>query len=358
MKKAVKILSVITAVIMVISVFSSCGANTGVSDNSEKSGDVTLRVYNWGEYIDPDVLTAFEEETGIKIEYSTFNDNESMYAKVKNAGDDSYDVVFPSDYMVKQMIKEDMLAPLDFENIPNAAYTQEQFKNPIYDPENKYSVPYLWDLPGILYNTDYVDEEIDSLSALFDDKYAGKVCLLDSMRDTIGLTLKYLGYSMNDTDPAHINEAKELLISKKKNVLAYGTDELAGKVMSGSAYVSMVYSGEGLCAMDEAENVQFAIPKEGTNIAIDCMVILKSSSHKKEAEQFINYLSDPEVSLKNADYTMYHTVNAKSMELLDEETKNDKIRYPDVDMTLGTFEYYTSPNEPYVDAWTAIKASK
>ena len=351
MKKLFKLTCLAMSAFLLLGVLSGCaGSNDG--------GTVTLKVYNWGEYVDPDVLEQFTAETGIKISYSTFNDNESMFTKVKNAGDNSYDVVFPSDYMVAQMIENDMLAPLNFDNIPNASYTEKQFLNPVYDPENKYSVPYLLDMPGILYNTDYVDEDITSLRCLFDEKYAGKVCMLDSMRDTIGLTLKMLGYSMNDTDSAHINEAKDLLIKQKPNVLAYGTDDLAGKVMSGTAALAVVYSGEGRYAASEADNLKFVIPEEGTNVAIDNMVILKTSKHQAEAEQFINFMSRPEISLKNAQYTYYQTINSGAKELMSEEEKSDASALPAIDMESGKFEYFTSSNEPYVEAWTEIKASK
>lgn len=341
-----KLVSVCLMLVLVLSLFSGCGDDR-----------VTIRVYNWGEYIDEDMIDRFEDETGIRVEYTTFDTNEGMYTKVKNAGDDSYDVVVPSDYMIKKMIEEDMLAELNFSNIPNITNVDPLYLNPSYDPEGKFSVPYLAGAVGILYNTDETGgADIDSWRALFDDKYAGKVCMLDSMRDSIGLTLKMLGYSMNDTDPAHINEAKELLIAQKPNVLAYGTDNLAQKVMTGTAAMAMVYPGEGISAVDEQpENLKFVIPKEGSNIAVDSFVILKTTKHQPEAEAFINFMLNPEVAAANAVASGYGTTNAAAKKVLPEDVANDPRLYPSADV-VAKCEEFTSPNEPYLDAWNEIKA--
>ncbi len=346
MKKIAKALTVLLSLVLVLGMFSGCGEDK-----------TTIRVYNWGEYIDEDMIDLFEEETGIRVDYTTFNDNESMYAKVKNAGDASYDVIVPSDYMIKQMIAEDMLAPIHFENIPNLTNVDPRYLNPSYDPEGKYSVPYLAGLVGILYNTDETgDAEIDSWSALFDAKYAGKVCMLDSMRDTIGLTLKMLGYSMNDTDPAHIEEAKNLLIAQKENVLAYGTDELTEKVMSGTAAMSMVYPGEGIGAVDEQpENLRFVIPNEGSNLAVDSFVIPKNSTHQAEAEAFINFMLRADVAAANAIASGYATTNQAAKAQLPEEIIDNPCLYPS-DEVMARCEEFTSENTPYVEAWNEIKA--
>lgn len=346
MKKMVKVLSVLLMLTLVLGLFSGCGDDR-----------VTIRVYNWGEYIDEDMIDLFEEETGIRVDYTTFNDNESMYAKVKNAGDDSYDVIVPSDYMIKQMIAEDMLAPINFENVPNLSNVDPLYLNPSYDPEGMYSAPYLAGLVGILYNTDETGgEEINSWKALFDPKYAGKVCMLDSMRDSVGLTLKMLGYSMNDTDPAHIEEAKNVLIAQKPNVLAYGTDELTEKVMSGTAAMAMVYPGEGISAVaEQPENLKFVIPVEGSNLAVDSFVIPKNSTHKAEAEAFINFMLRPDVAAANAQASGYATTNKAAKELLPPEVINNACLYPSEDV-MQKCEAFTSDNAPYVEAWNEIKA--
>ena len=325
--------------------------------SSEKK--TTIRVYNWGEYIADGVLEQFEEETGIRVEYDTFNDNESLYAKVKNAGSDSYDIIVPSDYMIKKMIDEDMLAQINYDNIPNIVNLDPQYQNLSYDPQSAYSVAYLTDMVGILYNIDETGREITSLKDLFDPAFARKVCMLDSIRDTIGLTLKSLGYSMNDTDPEHVAQARDMLLEQKPNVLAYGTDELAPKVMSGAAAMAMVYLGEGMTALEEQpENMRFAIPSEGTNRAVDAFVILKTSKNKEAAEKFINFMLRPDIALKNSVETGYSTPNRAAKELLDDEIKNDPNRYPPASVLEKCEIYETLPadNTSFIDAWNMVKA--
>jgi len=303
-----------------------------------------------------ELLDKFEEETGIKVLYDVYTDNESLYAKIRNSGEDSYDIIVPSDYMIKKMISEDMLAKIDFNNIPNIKNINEAYLNPSYDPSGEYSVPYFYGMVGILYNKNKVDGKIKGMKDLFDEKYSRNVCMLYSMRDTIGMTLKMLGYSMNDTDPAHINEAKEILIKQKPNVLAYGTDELVPKVADGSAAMAMVYSGDGIvAATEDPENVEFVIPEEGSNIAMDSMVILKTSKHKSEAEKFINFMLDAENSAQNAIYTGYSTPNKEAWNLLSDEVKNDSRRYL-TDEMMAKCEEFTSDNSHYVDAWDEILA--
>lgn len=351
MKKSFKNVAVILCVAIIMSVcLSGCGSS---------EAKTTIRVYNWGEYIADDVLEQFEEETGIKVEYDTYNDNESLYAKIKKAGSDSYDVIVPSDYMVKKMIDEDMLAPINFDNVPNFGNIDPQFKNLSFDPDNVYSVPYLTDMVGILYNIDETGREITSWKDLFDPAFARKVCMLDSIRDSIGLTLKMLGYSMNDTDPEHIAEARDMLLEQKPNVLAYGTDELAPKVMSGAAAMAMVYLGEGITAIEEQpENMRFAIPVEGTNRAIDNLVILKTSKNKEAAEQFINFMLRPEIAVKNSIETGYSTPNTAAKKLLPDEIKNDPNRYPPASILEKCEIYETLPadNTSFIDAWNMVKA--
>lgn len=341
-----KIIALILMLAVVIGCFSGCSGKS----------KTTIRVYNWGEFIDMDLLDKFEKETGIKVLYDVYTDNESLYAKIKNSGEDAYDIIVPSDYMIKKMISEDMLAKLDFNNIPNYKNLNESYLKPSYDPTGEYSVPYFYGMVGVLYNKNKVDGKITSMKDLFDEKYEREVCMLYSMRDTIGMTLKMLGYSMNDTAPAHINEAKDLLIKQKPNVLAYGTDELVPKVADGTAAMAMVYSGDGIVAASEdPENVELVIPEEGTNIAMDSMVILKTSKNKEAAEKFINFMLDADNAAQNAETTGYSTPNKAAWELLDDETKNDERRYPS-DAMIAKSEEFTSDNSFYVDAWDEILA--
>ncbi len=351
MKRLVKVMAIVLCVAVIVPFVLG-----GCSSDPDK---VTIRVYNWGEYIAEDVLEQFEEETGIHVEYDTFNDNESMYAKVKTSGSDSYDVVIPSDYMIKKMIDEDMLAPINYENIPNIVNLDPSFENLSYDPEGTYSVPYLRDMVGILYDIEQTGRELNSIDDLFDPAFSRKVCMLDSIRDTIGMTLKSLGYSMNDTDPAHIAQARDKLLAQKEHVLAYGTDDLAPKVMNGSAALAMVYTGEGINAVaEQPENLRFVIPQEGSNFAVDAMVILKTSKNKEAAEKFINFMLEPEVALANCLETGYSTTNSAAKEMLDDEVKNDPGRYPPQEILdrCEIFETLPSESTEYIDAWNMIKA--
>lgn len=340
-----KIIALILCVSLVLGI-AACS-------NSDKK---VLYVYNWGNFIADGVLDQFEEETGIKVVYEEFDDNENMYTKVKTAGD-MYDIVVPSDYMVKKMIDEDMLAPINLENIPNFSNLDEQYTNMIFDEGNKYSVPYFVGTVGILYNKDLTGKEITKMSDMFDTKYSGEICMLYSMRDTIGMTMKMLGYSMNDINPDHINHAKDVLIEQKPHVLAYGADDIPRKVIDGTAAMALVYSGEGIKAsMEQPENVRFVIPEEGSNIAIDNFVILKDSKHKEEAEMFINFMLREDIAYKNAMETGYTTPNKVAKEKLPDEIKNDTNRYPTEDI-LSKCEIFHSSNKHYVDAWDLILAA-
>ena len=350
MKKLAKMMVVVLLVALVVPMaFSGC----------DSGSQVTLKIYNWGEYIAPEVLDEFTAQTGIAVDYSTFNDNESMYAKVKNSGSESYDIVFPSDYMVKKMIQEDMLAELDYSNIPNIENLDPAFTDLSYDAEGAYSVPYLWGTVGILYNINETGKELTSMRDMFDETFARKICMLDSMRDTIGMTLKMLGYSMNDTDVEHINEARDILLDQKDIVLAYGTDEIPQKVVTGAAAMALVYSGEGVRVVEEdPENMRFVIPEEGSNFAVDAMVILKTTKHQKEAEMFINFMLDPEIALLNTVETGYSTTNAPAKDMLDDEIRNNPGRYPSQEVMdkCEIFETIPADNKAYNEAWNMIKA--
>lgn len=298
---------------------------------------VVLNVFNWGDYIDKELLTKFEKETGIKINYELFDTNESMLAKLETGGT-AYDVIFPSDYVIEEMIKKGMLAKIDFSNIPNFKYIDDRFKNLNYDPSNEYSVPYFWGTLGILYNTGMVTEPVDSWDILWDEKYAGKILMLDSMRDTIGVALKKLGYSVNTTDPQHIQQAKELLIQQKGMVNGYYVDEITDMMINEDAALALNWSGP---AMDiywqDIEYIKYAVPKEGSNLWFDCMVIPTASKHKKEAEMFINFMLDPDNAYQNTEFVGYATPNKAALEMV-------KENYPEV---VEMDAYY--PSEEVLD---------
>lgn len=320
---------------------------------------VTLRVYNWGDYIDEDVITAFEEKYGIRVIYETFATNEDMYVKL-NSGGAAYDVVFPSDYMIKRMIKEDMLHKIDLDNIPNFKHIHPRFTNLSYDPHNEYSVPYKWGTVGILYNTTMVDEPVDSWGILWDERYARNIFMLDSQRDSIAVALKLLGYSLNTRDPEELQAAKEALIRQKPLVLAYLGDEVKDKMISGEAALAVVWSGDAVYMRWENEDLNYVVPKEGSNLWFDAMVIPKTSRHKREAELFINFLSDPKIALMNTEYIGYSTPNATAIGMLDPKWLADPVAYPSEEEVAHceVFEDLSDVLELYNRIWDEVKTAR
>ncbi len=318
----------------------------------------TIYVYNVGDYIDEEVIKLFEKEyPEINVNYETYYTNEEMHAKVK-AGRTAYDVVFPSDYMVERMIDEDMLLPIDFSNIPNYKNIGDEFKGLDYDSGAKYSVPYMWGTMGILYNKKMADEEdVQSWQAMYDSKYKGEIFMLDSERDMISITLKSLGYSMNSTDDSELAEAEKALVEQKPLVKAYCGDEVKDKMIANEGAMTIAWSGDAFYCMTLNEDLAYSVPKEGSNLWFDSMVIPKTSKHKKEAELFIDFMCRPEIAKMNADYIGYSTANTAAKELLDDEIKNNTLRYPDITKleNMEIFTYDAELAKKHMDLWSRVK---
>ena len=349
---------VIPAVICAVFVFGGFYyAQESNMMNSEK-----VVVYNWGEYLDPEVLTLFEQETGIDVVYEEFETNEILYPKV-SSGAIAYDVVCPSDYMIQRMIENDLLSEINFDNIPNLKNIGKQYleQSRQFDPENKYSVPYCWGTVGILYNKTMVDEPVDSWSILWNPKYKDSILMQDSVRDAFGAALKYLGYSLNSTDLDELNEAKNLLIEQKPLVQAYVIDQVRDKMIGNEAALGVIYSGEAIYTQKENPNLEYVIPKEGSNIWIDSWVIPKNAEHKENAEKFINFLCRPDIALKNFEYITYSTPNEAARELIEDESiRNSEIAFPDLSRydNLETFQYLgIEADQVYGDLWNKVKSS-
>ena len=318
-------------------------------------------VYNWGEYIDPEVLDMFEEETGITVVYEEFETNESMFPKVQ-AGAVSYDLVCPSDYMIQRMIENNLLAEINFNNIPNLKNIGEQYlkQSQGFDPENKYSVPYCWGTVGILYNKTMVDGPIDSWSILWNEKYADQILMQNSVRDAFGIALKYLGYSLNSTDLDELEAAKELLMKQKPLVQAYVVDQVRDKMISNEAAIGVIYSGEAIYTQSENPNLEYVIPKEGSNVWIDSWVIPKNAQNKENAEAFINFLCRPDIAKMNFDYITYSTPNTAARELIEDDAiRNSTIAFPNASELerCETFNYLgTKFDNIYNELWREIKS--
>ena len=328
---------------------------------SKSSSDKQVIVYNWGEYIDPETLDMFEEETGIKVVYDEFETNEIMYPKVE-AGATAYDVLCPSDYMIQKLIENDLLQEINFDNIPNVKNIGQQYfdQSQEFDPENKYSVPYCFGTVGILYNKTMVDDPVDSWSILWDEKYADNILMQDSVRDAFMVALKLKGYSMNTLDEGELNEAKQILIDQKPLVQAYVIDQVRDKMIGNEAAIGVIYSGEAIFTQRENADLEYVIPKEGTNVWIDSWVIPKNAPNMENAEKFIDFMCREDVALKNFEYITYSTPNDAARALIeDEDIKNSKIAFPDLSQynNLETFHYLGADGDAlYNELWKEVKA--
>ena len=329
---------------------------------SEYDPDVTINVYSWGEYIangtdgSMDVNAEFTARTGIKVNYTPFDSNESLYSKLVGGGAD-YDVIVPSDYMVSKLINEDMLLPLDFENIPNYQYIDGQFRSPGYDPENRYSVPYTWGVVGVFYNTRYI-ESVESWESLWDDEYAGKILMFDNPRDSFAIAQFMLGQDVNTTDPEDWRAAADLLKDQKPLVQAYVMDQIFDKMESGEAWIAPYYAGDAAILVDNSEDIDFAVPKEGTNFFVDAMCVPKTASHKREAEEYINFLCDPEIAGANMDYVGYSTPETAAKEYLDPEVAESPLHYPSEETLSRTQIFVNLPEETSREVdrlWAEVK---
>ena len=314
---------------------------------------ITLNVYNWGQYIadgsdgSMEVIKEFESRyPHIKVNYSTYDSNEIMYSKLSNGGI-TVDLIIPSDYMIARLISEDMLLPLDFDNIPNYQYIDENFKNTAYDPENRYSVPYTWGTVGILYNTKYVDEaDVTGWELLWNEKYTGKILTFGNSRDAFGVAQYLLGYDVNTTDKEELRHCAELLKQQKPVLQQYVMDEIFAIMQNEEAWIAPYYAGDCLTMMGENENLAFYLPEnQGFNLFIDAMCIPSCAQEKEAAELFINFLCDPEIAGANMDWICYGTPLSAAKEYIDPEMVNDPVTYPDSTVLANGSSYAYLPEE-------------
>ena len=344
-----KLLTIALALVLTLSLMPQAGAE-GV-----------VNVFNWDDYINDEVIALFEEETGIKVNYMRFTLNEDMLVQARTSPG-AFDVIFPSDYMIERMIRENLLQPLDFSLIPNASYTLDWMLNPDFDPENKYSVPYMWGTVGILYDQTRVLAPIDSWGALFDDTYKGEVFMMDSPRDTLGVALKYLGYSINSTNPLEIQAAANLLIDQKQRgiVKAYQVDETKDKMAAGEGILAVMWSGDAQYAINLNSNLVYTVPMEGSNVWIDSMVIPAGAQNVENAHAFINFLSRPDIAQLYTEYIEYSSPNSGAIELMGEEYIENPNLNPDAD-TIARSEYLHDIQDVkilYDTYWGMVKNAK
>jgi len=294
---------VIILLCLLLPAASGCGQSAGSNG--------VVNVHNWGEYIDESIFKIFERETGIKVNYSTYETNEALYSLLRRGGA-IIDIIIPSDYMIARMIEEDMLAELDFTNIPNFSLIDERYKGLSFDPGNRFSVAYMTGTVGLIYNSAIISEDITSWSSLFDESYSGQILMFDNPRDAFGITLKYLGYSLNTVNEDEIREAFELLVRQRPLLQAYVMDQIFDKLESGEAWIGPYYAGDFLIMAENNPDLRFTRPIEGTNYFVDAMCIPKDAENKTNAEIFIDFMSRTDIALMNMEYVMYASANSEA----------------------------------------------
>ncbi|WP_237049496.1 ABC transporter substrate-binding protein [Leuconostoc lactis] len=331
-----------------------------LSAQPEKQGSQQkmLHVYNYGSYIDPDLLTKFTKQTGYQVSYETYDSNESMMVKLKQGGS-NYDLVFPSEPYVAKLAQENLLAPLDHQKIRGLENLDPMLLNHAFDPNNRYSLPYFWGTTGIMYNAKvFSKDEVDTWAKLWAPKMKDQVMLIDAPRESIGMGLQALGYSENDHDPAHIQAARQKLAALAPNVKAVLNDEIRAYVTSGEANVAVAYSGVADYAHAINPDIDYVIPKDGGSVWTDNMSIPKNAQNKAGAYAFINFLLDPKNAAQNAEYVAYSSPNLAAKKYLSKEITSDKILYPQRS-ELAKVEHYENLTDKtvrdYSNNWLEAK---
>lgn len=372
--KLLKIVSAMAAGMLLAGTLSACGGSKNTAGvNVEpgydyarfKDAGITLNVFNWGEYISTgtdgdsmDVNAEFTALTGIKIKYTNFDTNESLYSKLRSGGA-SYDVIIPSDYMIGKLAKENMLEELDFANIPNFSMIGEQYKGRDYDPNDTYSVPYMWGYVGLIYNTTMVDETVDSWNILWDEKYSSNILMFDNSRDAFAISSLRLGLPINPSNTNEIDQAAIELGYQRPLVQAYVMDQIFDKMEGGEAALAPYYAGDAITMIESNPDLAFAVPKEGTNYFVDAMCIPKGSANKEAAEMYINFMCETEVAKANSLYIGYSTPQIKAEAAMPAEVRDNPIAYPPAEILANTFTFNVLPDElnTYMDrAWTDMRS--
>ncbi|WP_203262108.1 ABC transporter substrate-binding protein [Streptococcus uberis] len=316
---------------------------TGSANQSDK-----LVIYNWGDYIDPALLKKFTKETGIQVQYETFDSNEAMYTKIKQGGT-TYDIAVPSDYTIDKMIKEDLLVKLDKSKLKGMENIGTEFLAKSFDPKNDYSIPYFWGTVGIVYNDQMVDKAPKHWKDLWRPEYQNDIMLIDGAREVMGLGLNTFGYSLNAKNMSQLNQVENKLQSLTPNIKAIVADEMKGYMIQGDAAIGITFSGEASEMLDGNDHLHYIVPSEGSNLWFDNLVLPKTMKHEKEAYTFLNFINEPKNAAQNAEYIGYATPNNKAKELLPKEVKNDKAFYPDQE-TIKKLEVYDNLG----DKWLGI----
>ncbi len=362
-----KIVAILLPFCLLSLIFTGCGYEYKALDlKAEYTKDLagtTLTVYNWGEYISDgaddtiDVNREFEKLTGIKVNYLTFESNETMYSQVKNGGV-NYDIVIPSDYMIERMLNEDMLAEIDTSALSNYSLIDKQYKNIYFDPENKYSVPFNVGMVGIIYNAKHIKSIEHSWNVLWDKKYKDMVLNFNNPRDAFMTAQMKLGLDLNSENEEDWKKAAKLLKDGKENLQAYVMDEVYGKMETGEAYIAPYYAGDYLTMVETNPDLKFFYPQEGTNIFIDSACILKNAKNKEAAMLYLNFLLEPDIATANAEYIGYASPNTAVINNPDYYYFGNEILYPN-EKEMPKVQYYhdisTKTRNIYENLWIDVK---
>ena len=348
-----KLLAVALSVSMVAGMLAGCGSSGGAA-----SGEKTLNVFVWTEYVPDSVFDEFEKETGIKVNVSTYSSNEDMLAKVKSESSGTYDVVLPSDYAIEQMIAQGMLMELDQDKLTNLSNIGDAYLNPSYDPGNVYSVPYQGGVAAIAVNTAKVDKEITSYDDLFDPALANSMVALDDYRAVIGMTARSMGYSMNETDPDKLAEIEAKLLTLKNNIKLYDSDSPKSALISGDCTVGYIWSAEIALAMEENPDIKIVFPEEGPYVFMDNWAILEGSTHYDEAMEFINYMLKPESAQLCMEEFPYLNPNTVAVEAMGTDYSGNEAKNPPKEV-ISSGEYVENLDSDtlatYDEMWTKLK---
>ncbi len=333
MKRLYSFLAGIVVIIILLFAITLSLENKSNAGTTDK-----LVVYNWGDYIDPDLIEEFTKETGIQVDYQTFDSNEAMYTKIKQGGT-TYDLTIPSEYMISKMLDEEMLIKLDKSKIKGLENIDEKFLGLSFDPQNDYSIPYFWGTLGIVYNEDLVKNPPKEWKDLWSSEFRDSIMLVDGAREGMGIGLQTLGYSVNSQDSKELEEAANLLYKLTPNIKAIVSDEIKGYMIQNAAPIAISFSGEASEMLDGNEKLHYVVPSKGSNLWFDNMVIPKTAKNIDGAYQFINFMLRPEIAARNAEYIGYATPNKEAKKLLPEDITSDKAFYPE-DETLKNLEVY------------------
>ncbi|MDD7732772.1 MAG: ABC transporter substrate-binding protein [Firmicutes bacterium] len=348
-KKGMLALALVLSLVLFLPLLTGCRKTRTTTGN-------VVNIYNWGEYIDPSLVKQFEEETGIKVVYSTFATNEDLFVKIQSGGA-NYDLICPSDYMLDKMKKAGLLEKIDYDKIPNMEYIDKKFLHQAYDPTQEYSVPYFWGTVGIVYNKTMVHEEVDSWDILWKEDYRRNILMMDSTRDSFAIGLIRRGYSLNSEKEEELAEAQQDLIAQRPLVYAYLVDQIKDVMINDECALAVMFSGDAVEALERNENLAYVIPKEGTNIWFDAWAIPKGAANKENAEAFINFMSRPDIMAINAEYIGYSLPSTAGKEALPEEVREDPVAYPDLSRVdrLEAFKDMGDFTQVYNELWQDVK---